>query len=85
MDKETTGTVISVARQWWLKVNTKPFRKGFWDGATFPHIMKVQYIAEEKTYVKSIWIGAGKPVPTVGSNLTVLYRSDTPNKAKVLF
>ena len=26
MDKDTVGTVISVAKQWWLKVNTKPVR-----------------------------------------------------------
>ena len=42
MDKETIGTVLSVAKQWWLKVNTKPIRMGALDGATFPHIIKVQ-------------------------------------------
>lgn len=26
MEKETTGTVISVTKQWWLKVNRKPVR-----------------------------------------------------------
>ena len=43
MDKETIGTVLSVAKQWWLKVNTKSIRMGALDGATFPHIIKVQY------------------------------------------
>ena len=28
MDRETLGTVVSVAKQWWLKVNTKPIRIG---------------------------------------------------------
>ena len=32
MDKETIGTVLSVAKQWWLKVNTKPIRMGALDG-----------------------------------------------------
>ena len=84
MDKETIGTVLSVAKQWWLKVNTKPIRMGALDGATFPHIIKVQYVVGENTYTKRKWISAGKAVPAVGSTLTVLYCSDKPRKAKIL-
>ena len=84
MDKETIGIVMAVARQWWLKVNTKAVRMGPMDGATFPHIIKVQYIVEGNTYTKRKWIGAGKAVPAVGSKLTVLYCSNKPNKAKIL-
>ena len=40
MDQETTGTVRAVAKQWWLKVNTKPIRMGALDGATFPQFKK---------------------------------------------
>lgn len=83
MEKETTGTVISVARQWWLKVNTKPLRMGALDGAVFPHIIQVQYTVNETTYTKRQWIGAGKPVPAVGSKLTVLYCCNKPNKASI--
>ena len=84
MDKETIGTVQAVAKQWWLKVNTKPVRKGPLDGATFPHIIKVQYVVDGTAYTKRKWIGAGKAVPAVGSQVTVLYRSDKPRKAKIL-
>ena len=84
MDKETTGTVISVAKQWWLKVNTKSVRKGTLDGATFPHIIKVQYVVDGNTYTKRKWIAAGKVVPAVGSKLTVFYCSNKPTKAKIL-
>ena len=84
MDKETIGTVLSVSRQWWLKVNAKPVRMGSLDGATFPHIIKVQYVVDGNTYTKRKWIGAGKAVPDVGSKLTVLYRSGKPTKAKIL-
>ena len=84
MDREAIGTVISVAKQWWLKVNTKPVRTHALDGATFPYIIKVQYTVDNTTYIKRKWIGAGKPVPAVGSNLTVLYCADKPSKAKVL-
>ena len=84
MDKETTGTVVSVAKQWWLKVNTKPVRMGVLDGAAFPHIVKVQYVVDGTTYMKRKWIGAGQTVPAVGSELTVLYCSNKPGKAKIL-
>ena len=84
MDRETTGTVISAARQWWLKINTKPIRMHAFDGAIFPYIIKVQYIVDGKTYTKGKWIGAGKPVPAVGSSVTVLYCAEKPGRAKVL-
>lgn len=84
MDKETTGTVISVAKQWWLKVNRKPVRLHALDGATFPHIIKIEYIVNDKVYTKRKWINAGDPVPKVGSNARVMYSSDKPSKAKVL-
>ena len=72
MDKETIGTVLSIAKQWWLKVNTKPIRMGAMDGATFQQIIKVQYAVDGNTYIKRKWIGAGKAVHAVGSKLTVL-------------
>ena len=84
MEKETIGTVLTVTKQWWLKVNTKPIRMGSLDGATFPYIIKVQYIVDGNTYTKRKWIGAGKAVPAVGSSLTVLYSSNKPSKAKIL-
>ena len=84
MDKETVGTVLSVAKQWYLKVNTKPIRTGALDGATFPHIIKVQYVVDGKTYTKRKWISAGKAAPAVGSKVTVLYSSNKPRKAKIL-
>ena len=84
MDKETIGIVRSVATQWWLKVNTKPVRMGTLDGATFPHIIKVQYVVDGNTYTKRKWIGAGKAVPAIGSELTVLYCANKPRKAKIL-
>ena len=84
MNKETTGTVISVSKQWWLKVNTKAIRLGPLDGATFPHIIKVRYNVGENTYTKRKWIAAGKPVPALGSSIPVIYCSDKPSKAKIL-
>ena len=84
MDKETMGTVISVKKQWWLKINTKPVRMHALDGAIFPHIIKVQYTVDGKTYIKRKWIGANSQPAAEGSSVTVLYCGNNPNKANVL-
>lgn len=84
MDRETVGSVISVEKQWWFKVNRNVARANALDGATFPHIIKVQYVVDGKYYTKRKWIGAGKAVPAVGSGVTVLYCDDKPRKAKIL-
>ena len=83
MDKETMGTVISVKKQWWLKINTKPVRTHALDGAIFPHIIKVEYTVDGKTYAKRKWLHAGDRVPPVGAVMKVLYRKDKPQKAKL--
>jgi len=83
MEKETMGTVISVAKQWWLKVNRKPVRMHALDGATFPHIIKVKYVVDGKDYTCRKWVNAGVGVPNVGTSVKVLYREDKPSKAKV--
>ena len=51
MEKETMGTVISVTKQWWLKVNRKPARVHAMDGAAFPHTIKVKYTIDGKDYI----------------------------------
>lgn len=84
MDQETKGIVTAAARQWWLKVNTKPVRLHGLDGAAFPYIITVQYTVAGREYTKRKWIHAGRSVPPVGSTVTVLYTSDAPRKAKIL-
>lgn len=84
MDKQTTGTVISAAKQWWLKVNRKPVRMHALDGAEFLYIIKIEYTVDGKAYTKRKWINAGNPVPKVGSDVQVMYDSDKPSKAKIL-
>ena len=41
MNKETTAKVISVSKQKWIKINTKPIRKNSSDSAIYPHIIKI--------------------------------------------
>ena len=84
MISETTGVVISVKKQWWFKVNTKALRRHAFDGAIFPHIIKVKYNVNGKDYIKGKWINAGFSVPQVNSFVTVAYSEDSPKKAKIL-
>lgn len=84
MDRRTTGTIISAAKQWWLKINTKPIRKHAWDGAIFPYIIKVRYTVNGIEYTKRKWIVTEGAVPTAGCTVTVAYSEKDPSKAKVL-
>lgn len=83
MEQETTGTVISVSRQWWLKVNRKPARLHSLDGAVFPHVVKIQYTAGGKSRTCRKWLGAGAAVPGAGSRIRVFYSADNPSKVRV--
>ena len=83
MEKETNGEVVSVSKQWWLKVNTKAFRKGPMDGAVFPHIIKVRYNVNGKEYTKRKWVSAGVTVPPVGNQVKVIYEEEAPQKARI--
>ena len=84
MEQQAIGKVIAVKQQWWLKINTKPIRKGTMDGATFPHIIKVRYTVNGREYTKRKWISAGAPTPKVGDSLTVVYSIKKPARAKIL-
>lgn len=82
MEKETRGTVTSVSRQWWLKVNRKPARLHALDGAEFPHIVKVRYAVDGTLYTCRKWVGTGAPPPHVGDAVTVFYREDRPARGR---
>jgi len=83
MEKRTMGTVISVKKQWWIKVNTKPFRKHALDGAVFPHIVKARYVVNGTEIIKRKWLGASVTPPCVNEKVTVIYQEDKPTKCKL--
>ena len=83
--KRTTGTIISAKKQWWLKVNKKPIRIGPMDGAAFPYIVKIRYVADGKEYIKRKWIGTKYPVPVQGSTIQLDYDENQPEKIKVVY
>ena len=82
-EKRTVGKILSVRRQWWLKVNTKPLRTGTLDGATFPHIVKVKYTVDGEEYIKAKWLGASVTPPSVNEQVTVVYREDKPSRFRL--
>jgi len=82
--KKTTGIVVSIKKQWWLKVNTKPVRMHALDGATFPHIITVKYFLDGQEYTKRKWIKACDTPPVLNTEMTVIYDENKPNKSKVL-
>lgn len=82
--KKTTGIVVSIKKQWWLKVNTKPVRMHALDGATFPHIITVKYFVDGQEYTKRKWIKACDTPPALNTEMTVIYDKNKPNKSKVL-
>lgn len=84
MDKKTTATVTRVARQWWLRVNTKPARLTGADGAQYPHVVTVEYTVNGKEYTKRKWLSPGTPAPTPGSTVTIAYCEEKPASAKIM-
>jgi hypothetical protein len=86
MQGQTTGTIISAKKQWWMKVNQKPIRTGGpLDGAAFPYIVKVRYTVNGTEYTKRKWIGTGHPVPVVGNTLSLAYDMDRPERVKIVW
>ena len=77
------GTILSVKKQWWLKVNTKPIRKHALDGATFPHIVTVKYTVDGNEIIKKKWLKSFVTPPNVNEQVTVVYREDKPTKFRL--
>ena len=83
MEEKTLGIVLSVKKQWWLKVNTKAVRKGTLDGAIFPHTVKVRYTVGGKDFVKKKWLGPSVIPPKVNDEVTIIYRKENPKKFRI--
>ena len=83
MESKTTGTILSVKKQWWLKINTKPVRAGTFDGAVFPHIVRVKFSVDGVEYIRNKWLGASIICPVVNEKVTVIYRENKPTKFRL--
>ena len=83
MEITINGIITKVYKQWWLKINTKSFRLGPFDGALFPHVIKVKYTVNSKDYFKLKWVGPYKTVPVVNQNVIVVFNDQKPKKARI--
>ena len=75
---------ISVAKQWWLKVNTKAVRNGALDGALFPHIIHFTYHVHGQTYTGKRYVNWNKRCPVKDEHITVHYEEASPEKYAVI-
>ena len=85
MENMTTGTIVSVKKQWWLKINTRAVRAGSLDGAMFPYVIKVQYAVAGREYVQRKWIMRKDYVPVVGDTVRVIYDDLKPERIKISY
>ena len=85
MENMTTGTIVSVKKQWWLKINTRAVRAGALDGAMFPYVIKVQYAVAGREYVQRKWIMRKDYEPVVGDTVRVIYDDLKPERIKISY
>ena len=83
MEIKTTGTVLAVKTQWWLKINTKPVRMHTFDGARFPHIITVKYTVDGTEYITRKWVGVRWRCPDVHAQVTVICNAERPAKCRL--
>ena len=69
---EVEGIIIKLKKIWWIKINTKVFRKSSLDGATFPYIITVKYTVNDTTYEKNKFVYLGDKEINIGDKLKVV-------------
>ena len=77
-NERTTGMITSVKTCWWIKINTKPFRRHMLDGAKFPHIIRFTYTVNGAAYQGSSCVDWHLRCPNKGETVTVFYDKDDP-------
>ena len=82
--EQTQGVVAEVKTCWWLKVNTKAFRRNMFDGAVFPHVLHFTYTVDGQTYRGKRYVNWNKRCPQKGEKLTVYYEKENPAKYAVI-
>ena len=80
---KTTGVITAVKTCWWIKINTKPFRRHALDGAKFPHIIYFTYTVNGAAYQGSICVDWYLRCPYKGETVTVFYKESDPAKYTV--
>ena len=79
---EVEGIIIKLKKIWWIKINTKAFRKSSLDGATFPYIITVKYTVNDTTYEKNKFVYLEDKEINIGNKLKVVLKDN--NHSKIL-
>lgn len=76
----TEGTIASLKKCRWLKINTKPVRSHSLDGALFPYTINFKYSVNNTEYKGKKFIGLNTRGLKAGEKITVYYDKNHPNK-----
>lgn len=82
-NNKTIGTITAVKTCWWIKVNTKPFRRHALDGAKFPHIIYFTYTVNGAAYRGSSCVDWHLRCPYKGETIPVFYDESDPARCAV--
>lgn len=77
--------VDAVRQCWWIKINTKPFRRDMWDGAVFPFIISFSYDADGIPCHGKGFVPYRLSCPRAGDTVSVSYDPDHPRRCAVRF
>ena len=80
---KVTGSITEVKTCWWIKINTKAFRRHALDGGKFPHIIYFTYTVSGAAYRGSCCIDWHLRCPYKGEAVTVFYDKGNPAKYTV--
>lgn len=83
--KQINGVVITIKTCWWLKINTKPLRNCFMDGAIFPHIIYFKYFVGEREYLGKKYIPSIYRCPAIGEKIKLYIDEQKPTKYSVQY
>lgn len=72
------GIITGMKKCWWIKINTKPIRSDFLDGAVFPYTIFFKYSVNGTEYSGRKFIGLNTRGLNPGAKITVYYDGSHP-------
>lgn len=84
-NQKTVGEVTKIKTCWWIKINTKPFRRHALDGAIFPYIIYFNYSFRGVDYQGSSCVRYLLRCPNNGETITVFVDPKRPTRYAVDF